>query len=91
MAAVAYLVHYSGRVQGVGFRATAAHVAQGFPVTGYVRNLADGRVEVVVEGESGYVDAFLGAVRRRFQGYITDEQVVSQTPSGEHPTFRITH
>src|SRR5471030_2081507 len=44
-------VFYSGRVQGVGFRYTARTVAAGFEITGYVRNLPDGRVELVAEGD----------------------------------------
>ena len=44
-------VVFSGRVQGVGFRFTCQSLARGFDVAGYVRNLADGRVELVAEGE----------------------------------------
>ena len=47
------VVHYSGRVHGVGFRATVRHIACGFDVTGSVRNLPDGRVELVAEGAKG--------------------------------------
>ena len=43
-------IFYSGRVQGVGFRYTAKTVAAGFEITGTVRNLPDGRVELVAEG-----------------------------------------
>jgi acylphosphatase len=56
-------VFYSGRVQGVGFRYTAREIACGFELTGYVRNLDDGRVELVAEGAQGEVQAFLEAVR----------------------------
>ena len=42
---------YEGRVQGVGFRYTARRIAAGFDVAGYVRNLADGRVELVASGD----------------------------------------
>jgi len=52
------MVLYSGRVQGVGFRYTVRTVATGFDLSGTVRNLADGRVELVAEGERTELDAF---------------------------------
>ena len=57
-------VHYSGRVQGVGFRFVSHRLAQGFDVAGYVRNLEDGRVELLAEGEPNELDAFLAAIER---------------------------
>ena len=54
---------FIGRVQGVGFRFTAQGLAREFPVTGYVRNLPDGNVEVVAEGEEEEVKRYLDAVR----------------------------
>lgn len=56
-------VHYSGRVQGVGFRFTTEHLAQTFEVSGYVRNLSDGRVEVVAEGETNELQLFLDSIQ----------------------------
>ena len=57
-------VYYSGSVQGVGFsRATCRWLARGFEVAGFVRNLSDGRVELVAEGEAVEIDRFLDAVR----------------------------
>ena len=51
-------VFYSGRVQGVGFRYTVKSVAAGFEVTGLVRNLPDGRVELIAEGRKEELEAF---------------------------------
>ena len=51
-------INYSGSVQGVGFRYTAKQVAMGYEVTGCVRNLADGRVELVAEGLRDELEAF---------------------------------
>lgn len=53
---------YSGRVQGVGFRRRTQRIAEGFAVAGFVRNLPDGSVELVAEGEPAVVEAFLRAV-----------------------------
>ena len=52
-------VFYEGHVQGVGFRFTVRHIAKGFDVTGWIRNLADGRVELQVTGEEDEVRAFI--------------------------------
>jgi len=56
-------VFYEGRVQGVGFRWTVRRIATGFEVTGWVRNLADGRVELQVNGEENEVLAFVDAIK----------------------------
>jgi acylphosphatase len=55
-------VFYEGRVQGVGFRFTVRHIAKGYEVTGWVRNLPDGRVELQVTGEEDEVRAFLDRI-----------------------------
>jgi len=60
---IARQVYYEGRVQGVGFRFTARHIAKGYDVTGWVMNLPDGRVELHTCGESDEVHAFLNAIR----------------------------
>jgi acylphosphatase len=52
-------VFYSGRVQGVGFRWTVRHIAQSHAVTGFVKNLEDGRVQLVVEGATAELDRLL--------------------------------
>jgi acylphosphatase len=55
-------VFYEGNVQGVGFRWSIRHIAKGFDVIGWVRNLPDGRVEMQISGEDSEVGAFLDSV-----------------------------
>jgi len=80
--AVCKHAYYSGRVQGVGFRYTTERLAERFPVTGYVRNLPNGDVEVVAEGEPEQVEAFLGAVAGRMVNYIAQARVQDEPPGG---------
>jgi acylphosphatase len=89
--AIACLVRYTGRVQGVGFRATAQWLARSYPVTGWVRNLPDGRVELLAEGAEIDVQRFLAAVREHWGRAIRDEQVQRQEPSGRFASFGIAH
>ena len=87
---VAVQVFYSGRVQGVGFRYTATEIASRFRVTGWVRNLPDGRVELLAEGDSAEVSEFLAAVRDRFQGKIHAEDRSPCPATGKYADFHIT-
>ncbi len=80
--AVCKRVVYSGRVQGVGFRYTTRQIAEGYPVAGYVRNLPDGTVEVVAEGDADQVDAFLDALGRQMADYIRGRTVREEPPHG---------
>jgi acylphosphatase len=75
-------VYYSGAVQGVGFRYTAQGLASRFAVAGYVRNMPDGRVELIAEGADAEVDGFLAALARRMSGYIEVTVATAETPSG---------
>ena len=58
-----FLVKFRGRVQGVGFRYTCKSVSERFAVVGWVKNLADGSVELLAEGEQAELEAFLQAVQ----------------------------
>jgi acylphosphatase len=82
-------VFYSGRVQGVGFRWRAAMSADGLPVAGFVRNLADGRVEIVAEGRRRDVEKLLAAVRRRMGDKVEDEAVEWLRATGEFNGFGV--
>jgi len=66
-------VFFTGTVQGVGFRFTAERLARRYPVTGFVRNLEDGRVEVTAEGEEARLVEFLTTIRESgMKDYIRD-------------------
>lgn len=83
-------VFYSGYVQGVGFRYTAKSVATGFEVTGTVRNLPDGRVELVAEGPQEELDAFRQAIRDAGLGhFIRNEDVLWSEAQGSFRGFEI--
>ena len=86
---MARVVYYSGDVQGVGFRATAAWVARMHPVRGWVRNLSDGRVELLVDGPADVVEAFLADVRSRMEGHIEHEESVEREADGTLDGFRV--
>ena len=81
---------YSGQVQGVGFRYTAKTAATGFEVTGIVRNLPDGRVELIAEGQRNELEAFREAVRGAgLAGFIRDERVMWGVAQNEFHGFEI--
>jgi acylphosphatase len=83
-------IFYSGRVQGVGFRYTTKNVAMGYEVTGNVRNLPDGRVELVAEGLKEELEAFQQGIRESGLGrFIKDEQVGWEEAKGEFRGFEI--
>jgi acylphosphatase len=83
-------IFYSGCVQGVGFRYTSKTVASGFEVTGVIRNLPDGRVELIVEGASEELESFRGAIRGAgLAGFIRDESVNWGDAQNEYIGFEI--
>ncbi|MEX2310059.1 MAG: acylphosphatase [Pirellulales bacterium] len=86
-----HTVYYAGHVQGVGFRYTARSIARGYDISGFVRNLPDGRVELVAEGKPQEVDAFLGEVHDRFFNQIRNERSDVQPATGEFTGFDIHH
>jgi len=83
--------YFKGRVQGVGFRYQTARAARGRAISGFVRNLADGRVHLVAEGTPGDVDEFLGAIQELMSDYIQDSNTTRSTATGEFVEFSIRH
>jgi acylphosphatase len=84
-----WTIWYSGNVQGVGFRFTTVHVARHYPVTGYVKNLPDGRVEVVAEGSPGDLQAFQNALEEAMAGYVRDRKRDQRPGTREFADFGI--
>lgn len=75
---IAKQVFFSGRVQGVGFRYSVKQIAKGFDVIGWVRNLADGRVELQAAGEPEELAAFVKAIgKSELRAHIKEQH--------EHP------
>ena len=84
-------IFYSGKVQGVGFRYTTKTVALGYEVTGTVRNLPDGRVELMAEGDRDELEAFQQGIRESGLGHFISGEEVSWTEAqGGFRGFEIT-
>lgn len=85
-------VRYEGRVQGVGFRYTAASLASRVPVSGYVQNLPDGSVRLIAEGARADLDGLLGEIQdSHLGGGIRRAMVSWSDPTGSFSRFEIRH
>jgi acylphosphatase len=89
MQATRVTVIFRGHVQGVGFRFTALRVAEDFTIAGYVRNLRDGTVGVVAEGERTELERFLDALKNSMSGYIGDTKEEWSPATGEFRGFTV--
>lgn len=82
---------FSGRVQGVGFRYTARNLALNFDVAGFVRNLPDGRVELVIEGTPREVEAYLAALSERMVDFVQRAERHFEPATGQFKAFQIAY
>lgn len=83
-------IYYSGTVQGVGFRYSVKSVANGFEVTGTIRNLADGRVELLAEGVKDELEAFRQGIRDSgLDHFIQKEDLTWNEAKNEFRGFEI--
>ncbi|MBI3332803.1 MAG: acylphosphatase [Candidatus Omnitrophica bacterium] len=83
-------VFWSGRVQGVGFRYTAEMAALELKLTGWVRNIPDGRVEAICEGPEAVLKLFLIRIAAGpMKPYIRQSQVEWADATGEFEEFRV--
>ena len=87
---IAKHIVFSGRVQGVGFRFTALNVASRCGLTGYVRNLPDGDVEMLAQGLAEMIDNCIRDLQDSFVGTISHIDIEESTPDPKLTDFRIT-
>lgn len=85
------VVYFTGHVQGVGFRYTTCRVAAGCDVTGYVKNLEDGRVELVAEGSRAEINRLLAGVEEQLGGHIRNQTIDRRPATGQYADFSIRH
>ncbi|MDQ8205416.1 acylphosphatase [Pelagicoccus sp. SDUM812003] len=83
------VAHFSGHVQGVGFRYSTTQLAKGYEVTGFVRNLADGRVELQVEGEEDECRQLVANVEDELDAYVRKTELNVGRRERQFRDFRI--
>jgi len=82
-------IYYTGSVQGVGFRFTVERTAGSLGLLGWVKNLGDGRVEVVIEGKELTLENFQQKILEIFDGYICRADASLSEATGEFESFDI--
>ncbi|MCL2640963.1 MAG: acylphosphatase [Phycisphaerales bacterium] len=87
-----HTILFTGHVQGVGFRMTAAALARGLPLAGTVRNTPDHNVELIVEGPPEQIDLLVTRLREHFGSFIRSINQTSSPPTNAlSPGIHITH
>ena len=86
------MIHFAGRVQGVGFRYTCRQLAKGFSITGMVKNLDDGRVELIAEGEKEEIESYLQALdQSHLKSFIRNRSIEWSPAQKDLNGFNIIH
>lgn len=88
---IAKHIIFKGHVQGVGFRYTSYRAANKSQLTGWVRNLPDGSVEMLAQGQAQDIDDCINDIQESFGGYIHETQVNEQPYNPRHTSFNITY
>jgi acylphosphatase len=68
-------IYYRGRVQGVGFRFTCQRVAENHGITGWVKNMPDGSVRLVAQGDENSIKEFLTEIDQNLNRFISDKEI----------------
>ncbi len=84
-------IFYSGSVQGVGFRFTTQNFAMQLGLKGWVKNLRDGRVEIVVEGPKEKIEELCQNLESQFGSYVHSKEIDFFPAEGKFRTFDVTH
>ena len=91
MGQIAKHIIFVGQVQGVGFRFTALSAANRYRLTGFVRNLPDGSVEILIQGDSADADDCIRDIQDSFAGYIRETKIEDVPFSPRLKNFKITY
>ncbi|MHC4264461.1 MAG: acylphosphatase [Planctomycetota bacterium] len=83
-------ITFIGRVQGVGFRYTSYNIARRYQLTGYVKNLADGTVEMMAHGPVDDISACMSDIEEYFGNYIRDTKIQEVPFNSQYTDFKIT-
>jgi acylphosphatase len=84
-------IFYSGTVQGVGFRYAVHRYASGLGLKGWVKNVPDGRVEILLEGEENKIRGLCERIDEHFDGYIRNKEIAMRPSRAALRDFRIVY
>jgi acylphosphatase len=87
---VAKHIIFTGHVQGVGFRFTAYNIAHRHQLTGFVRNLSDGTVEMLAQGQPEDINDCIQDIKESFVGYMREAKIEETPPDPQYTDFKIT-
>ncbi len=90
MSQIAKHIIFIGRVQGVGFRFTVFNIANRHELTGFVRNLPNGTVEMLAQGCTETIDDCIRDIEEEFNGYIRETKIEEIPPNPQYKDFKIT-
>lgn len=90
MSQIAKRIIFIGLVQGVGFRFTAFNMANRHELTGFVRNLPDGTVEMLAQGRAETIDDCIRDIEEEFGGYVRETKIEEIPPNPQYKDFKIT-
>lgn len=80
---------YSGKVQGVGFRMNAQYISHRLGITGWVKNLPNGQVEIIAEADEERINSFLQEMKQSFSVYIENVDITWEEPTNEFTVFGV--